>query len=96
MFHDTTRKWNIVRDGCYKTPYAGKLIIRRSCNLVFKIPVNGPYWIGYDDLESIKLKSQFINYRQLGGALVFSLDTDDFRGDYSDHKYPMTMVRGFF
>merc|ERR1712002_1102393 len=75
MFHDTTKKWNIVRDGCYKTPYA----------------VNGPYWIGYDDLESIKLKSQFINYRQLGGALIFSLDTDDFRGDYSDHKYPMTM-----
>jgi len=75
MFHDTTRKWNIVRDGCYKTPYA----------------VNGPYWIGYDDLESIKLKSQFINYRNLGGALIFSLDTDDFRGDFSDHKYPMTM-----
>ena len=57
--------------------------------------MNGPYWIGYDDLESIKLKSQFINYRNLGGALIFSLDTDDFRGDFSDHKYPMTMVRSF-
>ena len=55
--------------------------------------VNGPYWIGYDDLDSIKLKSQFINYRNLGGALIFSLDTDDFRGDYSEHKFPMTMVR---
>jgi len=74
MFHDT-RMWSVVRDGCYKTPYA----------------VNGPYWIGYDDIESIKLKSQFINYRQLGGALIFSIDTDDFRGDFSDHKYPLTM-----
>ena len=56
------------------------------------IAVTGPYWIGYDDLESIRLKSQFINYRNLGGALIFSLDTDDFRADFSDHKYPMTMV----
>ena len=55
--------------------------------------VTGPYWIGYDDLDSIRLKSQFINYRNLGGALIFSLDTDDFRADFSDHKYPMTMVR---
>merc|ERR1719369_1067324 len=54
-------------------------------------PVNGPYWIGYDDLESIKLKSQFINYMKLGGAMVFSLDTDDWHGDYSEHKYPLTM-----
>merc|ERR1712198_114793 len=75
MFHDTTRKWHVVRDGCYKTPFA----------------VTGHYWIGYDDLESIRLKSQFINYRNLGGALIFSLDTDDFRADFSDHKYPMTM-----
>merc|ERR1719292_82916 len=71
----TAKGWEVVVDGCYMTPYA----------------VNGPYWIGYDDLESIKLKSQFINYRNLGGALIFSLDTDDFRGDYSEHKYPMTM-----
>ena len=31
MFHDTTRKWNIVRDGCYKTPYAGKIITIKFC-----------------------------------------------------------------
>ena len=60
--------------------------------ILMLIKVNGPYWIGYDELDSIKLKSQFINYRQLGGALIFSIDTDDFRGDFSDHKYPMTMV----
>jgi len=70
-----SRKWSIIRDGCYMTPYA----------------VNGPYWIGYDDLESIKLKSQFVNYMKLGGAMVFSLDTDDWHGDFSDHKYPLTM-----
>jgi hypothetical protein len=35
----------VTRDGCYLAPYA----------------VNGPYWIGYEDLDAIVLKAQFTN-----------------------------------
>jgi len=63
--------WKIVRDGCYKAPYM----------------VNGPYWIGYDDQESIEFKAKFINFLKIRGAMVWSMDTDDFRGDYFDDNY---------
>ncbi len=39
------KDWKVTRDGCYLAPYA----------------VNGPYWIGYEDLEAIVLKAQFTN-----------------------------------
>ena len=51
-----------VVDDCYKTPYA----------------FNGPYWIGYDDIESIALKAQYVNFLGVGGAMIWSKDTDDF------------------
>ena len=36
----TPGQWTIVRDSCYEAPYM----------------YNGPYWIGYDDEESIATK----------------------------------------
>jgi len=60
-------------DGCSKAPYA----------------VNGRYWIGYDNKESIALKAKYANYRGLGGAMIFALDLDDFKGAYGE-KYPLT------
>jgi chitinase len=62
----TPHGWTTVIDGCYLTPYA----------------VNGPYWIGYDDEVSISLKAEFINYQDVGGAMIFALDYDDFKGAF--------------
>jgi len=66
-------KWTSVVDDCYKTPYA----------------FNGPYWIGYDDIESIALKAQYVNFLGVGGAMIWSKDTDDFSGLYSNENYPL-------
>ena len=65
--------WEIVVDDCYRAPYA----------------YNGPYWIGYDNEESFKIKAQFINFMDLAGAMVWSIDTDDHRGDYAPKRFPM-------
>jgi len=61
-----------VVDGCVLAPYS----------------YNGPYWIGYDDVDSIRLKAQWINSMNLGGAMVWSIESDDFAGDYGN-KYPI-------
>jgi len=53
----TPHGWTTVVDGCVLAPYS----------------YNGPYWIGYDDVDSIRLKSQFINYMDVGGAMVWSI-----------------------
>jgi len=68
----TPGEWTTVVDGCYLAPYS----------------VNGPYWIGYDDFDSIQMKSRWINYMGLGGTMVWSIEADDFAGDYGT-KYPL-------
>ncbi|XP_037083222.1 acidic mammalian chitinase-like [Pollicipes pollicipes] len=37
-------------------------------------------WIGYDNLETIRLKSEFIRRTGLAGAMVWAIDLDDSRG----------------
>jgi len=70
---DAVGQWTSVVDDCYKAPYA----------------FNGPYWIGYDDVESISHKVQYANFLNLAGAMVWSADTDDFLGTYFNGKFPM-------
>lgn len=74
----TPQAWKTVIDGCYLTPYA----------------VNGPYWIGYDDEASLSLKAQFLNSREVGGAMIFALDYDDFKGTFGTKNPLGWTVRG--
>ena len=43
---------------------------------------------GFDNTESMALKAQWINSLELGGAMVWSIEADDFRGDYGE-GYPL-------
>jgi chitinase len=51
--------------------------------------VKGDQWVGYDDVQSIQSKIELANQLGLGGAMVWSLDTDDFLGLCGDGKYPL-------
>ena len=47
-------------------------------------------WVGFDDPQSIKLKCEYAAKRKLAGAMIWSLDLDDFSGNFcSDGKYPL-------
>ena len=61
-------------------------------SIIIILSVNGPYWIGYDDVESFTLKAKFINYLGIAGGMVWSIDTDDFRGDFHAETFPMLRV----
>ena len=39
-------------------------------------------------MESIRIKSQWVNTLGLGGAMVWSIEADDWRADYGN-KYPL-------
>ena len=44
----------------------------------------------YDNVRSIKAKVDYINEMELGGAMVWALDFDDFTGKFcGDGKYPL-------
>jgi len=69
----TPKDWTTVVDDCYDAPYA----------------YNGPYWISYDDSDSVALKTQYANKLGLAGMFGWSLETDDFGGRYFDQPYPL-------
>ncbi|XP_054155860.1 probable chitinase 10 [Oppia nitens] len=67
------RNWKVHRDDVQKVVYA----------------VNGDQWVGYDDIQSFKDKLQFLKQRKLGGAMFWSIDTDDFGGYCGGEKFPL-------
>ena len=46
-------------------------------------------WIGYDNIESITIKSKYAKAMGLGGGMIWSIETDDFRGLCGNGKYPL-------
>ncbi|XP_064162097.1 acidic mammalian chitinase-like [Anguilla rostrata] len=51
---------------------------------------HGDSWVGYDNKESFANKVQWVQGNNLGGAFVWSLDMDDFAGQFcADGKYPL-------
>jgi len=66
----------------------------------------GPYaykgkeWVSFDDVAMIKYKSQFIKNLNLGGAMIWALDLDDFNNRCGCQKHPLlntinSVLRGF-
>lgn len=45
-------------------------------------------WIGYDNAQSIRKKVDYANALNLGGVMIWSIETDDFRGGCGT-KYPL-------
>jgi chitinase len=63
-----------------KFPVSSNLLTKSAGN-----PSRGPYafgsnqqWVGYDDIDTVKAKSQLILDAGYGGAAIWTLDLDDF------------------
>ncbi|KAM8711663.1 hypothetical protein ACLKA7_012213 [Drosophila subpalustris] len=71
--------WRTVFDATSKSPYAFR----------------GDQWVGYDNVQSIGLKMKLVQSRKLGGAMTWSIETDDFHGRCGE-KFPLlkAMKRG--
>ena len=59
-----------------------------------KVPylIMGDQWVGFDDERAIRLKMDWIKKNSYGGAMVWSLDMDDFGGTFCSKdgvKYPL-------
>ncbi|CAF1366875.1 unnamed protein product [Rotaria magnacalcarata] len=79
------------------TREAGVLSYYEICELIEQNPSNRvlwhremsvPYvssdtlWIGYDNVQSVKLKMKFLKDQGYGGVIIWSLDLDDKTGDF--------------
>ncbi|KAG5673037.1 hypothetical protein PVAND_003115 [Polypedilum vanderplanki] len=72
-FNINNKKWIRVFAKTEKTPYAYKK----------------DQWVSYDDLQSIDLKLDYILSKNLGGAMFWSIETDDFGNICGDGKFPL-------
>ncbi|XP_033734772.1 chitinase-3-like protein 1 [Pecten maximus] len=55
--------------------------------------VHADQWIGYDDEESIHWKIVWLVKEDLGGAMIFSFDLDDFRGSCNSSMGTFPLIR---
>nr|XP_016929885.1 acidic mammalian chitinase [Drosophila suzukii] len=46
-------------------------------------------WVGYEDPRSLSLKAQYVMDHHLGGIMVWSLESDDFKGTCGQQTYPL-------
>ena len=58
----TSSSWTFFWETDQKVPYALK----------------GDQWVGFDDIHSVAIKLNYILANDLGGAMFWSLETDDF------------------
>ncbi|CAG2115208.1 unnamed protein product [Medioppia subpectinata] len=65
--------WTAYRDNTQKIVYA----------------VKGNQWVGYDDEQTFQDKLEYLKAKGLGGAMVWSIDTDDFHGYCGPLKHPL-------
>lgn len=70
--------WTVVVDPFYMSPYTYK----------------GNQWMGYDDQDSLKTKAQYAASKGLGGAMVWSVETDDFHG--TCHGTPFILIKTIY
>lgn len=70
---ENSYKWTRIWDDSQKVPYA----------------YSGNQWVGYDDIASLTIKSKYVNDMKLGGAMVWSIETDDFRGLCGGETFPL-------
>jgi chitinase len=72
-----TQKWHTEYDKEQQVPYAYK----------------DDQWVSFDNQESIEKKCHYVAERRLAGAMIWSLDFDDFNGAFCGQgKYPLLTV----
>nr|XP_036215864.1 chitinase-like protein 3 [Bactrocera oleae] len=68
-----TEPWKEEWDEAQMTPYA----------------YMGQQWVGFENPRSIGLKAQYVKDNDLAGVMLWSLESDDFRGTCGGEKYPL-------
>ncbi|EDW85810.1 uncharacterized protein Dwil_GK23269 [Drosophila willistoni] len=66
-------EWNQQWQADQQVPYAYK----------------GRQWVGYENRRSLSLKAEYAKNQQLGGIMIWSLESDDFQGKCGEGRNPL-------
>ena len=70
--------------------YSKPILIKQNEKAVAPYGVKDLSWLGFDDEESIRIKSEYIKQEGFAGGMVWSIDTDDFHGFCTGTKFGLT------
>ena len=81
---------------CHNVINKGWKLVRDPKNRMGPYAYKGTEWVGFDDIETVKYKTEYIRNMGLGGAMVWALDLDDFRNRCGCERHPLlrTINRG--
>lgn len=73
---------------CQKTQRDGFTVVRDTLKKgVGTYTFHNDQWVSYDDVETVRIKAKFIKEMNLGGAMIKTLDLDDFKGKCGCGKF---------
>ncbi|XP_064596682.1 chitinase-3-like protein 1 [Liolophura sinensis] len=49
----------------------------------------GNQWVGYEDVNSVRVKAEYLMKHNLAGAFIWSVEMDDFTGHCGQGRYPL-------
>lgn len=86
-----------TKEGGFLAYYEICEVLRKGATYIWddemKVPylIDGDQWVGFDDERSIRHKMKWIKQNGYGGAMVWTVDMDDFTGKIcgGDVKYPL-------
>ncbi|KAK7070519.1 Cht3p [Halocaridina rubra] len=81
---------------CYKILNEGWTVVRDPERSMGPYAYKRDQWVGFDDIDTIKYKTDYIKEMGLGGAMIWALDLDDFRNRCGCEHHPLlrTINRG--
>lgn len=74
---------------CNNTQHNGWTVVQNPNNENGLYAYHGDQWVSFDNVENVRAKAKYIHDMKLGGAMVWTLDFDDFRGSCGCGKYPL-------
>ena len=82
---------------CKKVNVDGWTVVRDANKRMGPYAYGGDEWVSFDDIDTIKQKTEYLKSMGLGGAMIWALDLDDF-GEHcgTGETYPLlkTLNRG--
>lgn len=74
---------------CSKIKSGQYTVVKDKKNRIGPYAYSGNQWVGYDDVDTIRIKSEFIKSLNLGGGMIWALDLDDFKNVCGEGEHPL-------
>lgn len=74
---------------CYKILREGYTVIKDPEGRIGPYAFRGNQWVGFDDVEMITFKSEYVRKMGLGGGMIWALDLDDFNNRCGEGRHPL-------